>query len=72
MCGGLRLAHEVTGARAHYDRRKEAGDRHVAAQRNPFNRFMGMLFHSLQNGVTYDETRAFPNHSPAELSTEAA
>jgi hypothetical protein len=26
------------GARAHYDRRKAAGDRHVAAQRNLFNR----------------------------------
>ncbi|WP_323180641.1 IS110 family transposase [Streptomyces atratus] len=26
------------GARAHYDRRREAGDRHTAAQRNLFNR----------------------------------
>ncbi|MFF9722475.1 transposase, partial [Streptomyces gardneri] len=48
------------GARAHYDRRRAAGDRHVAAQRNLFNRFMGMLFHCLQNGHTYDETIAFP------------
>ncbi|MET7309326.1 IS110 family transposase [Streptomyces sp. NPDC005571] len=60
------------GARAHYDRRKEAGDRHVAAQRNLFNRFMGMLFHCLQTGVTYDETKAFPNQRSAELSNEAA
>ncbi|MBB4787257.1 hypothetical protein BJY27_008304 [Streptomyces rapamycinicus] len=37
------------GARAHYDRRRAVGDRHVAAQRNLFNRFMGMLFHCLQN-----------------------
>ena len=29
------------GARAHYDRRKTAGDRHVAAQRNLFNRLLG-------------------------------
>lgn len=36
------------GARAHYDRRKQAGDRHVAAQRNLFNRFVGMLFHCLR------------------------
>ncbi len=48
------------GARAHYDRRRAAGDRHVAAQRNLFNRFMGMLFHCLQNGHTYDEAVAFP------------
>ncbi|MET8536130.1 IS110 family transposase [Streptomyces sp. NPDC005065] len=60
------------GARAHYDRLKEAGDRHVAAQRNLFNRFMGMLFHRLQVGATYDETKAFPNQPPAEFSTEAA
>lgn len=60
------------GARAHYDRRKEAGDRHVAAQRNLFNRFMGMLFHCLQAGVTYDETKAFPRPPSAELSTAAA
>ncbi|WP_328624230.1 IS110 family transposase [Streptomyces sp. NBC_00353] len=48
------------GARAHYDRRKEAGDRHVAAQRNLFNRFMGMLFHCLQTGVTYDRNEGLP------------
>ncbi|WP_438302587.1 IS110 family transposase [Streptomyces sp. HUAS TT11] len=53
------------GARAHYDRRRAAGDRHVAAQRNLFNRFMGMLFHCLQNGHTYDEAAAFPQASAA-------
>lgn len=51
------------GARAHYDRRRAAGDRHVAAQRNLFNRFMGMLFHCLQNGHIYDEAIAFPRAS---------
>ena len=30
------------GARAHYDRRKAGGDRHIAAQRNLFNRMIGM------------------------------
>lgn len=60
------------GARAHYDRRREAGDRHVAAQRNLFNRFMGMLFHCLQNGQAYDEATAFPNQQPAEFSPESA
>ncbi|WP_406431430.1 IS110 family transposase [Streptomyces sp. NBC_01589] len=59
------------GARAHYDRRRAAGDRHVAAQRNLFNRFMGMLFYCLQNGHIYDETIAFPQPSP-ELVAAAA
>lgn len=35
------------GARAPYDRRRELGDRHSAAQRNLYNRFLGMLFHCL-------------------------
>lgn len=61
-----------SGARAHYDRRKEAGDRHVAAQRNLFNRFMGMLFHCLQHGEHYDEEKAFPNQPAADLPAEAA
>ncbi|WP_406408752.1 IS110 family transposase [Streptomyces sp. NBC_01643] len=59
------------GARAHYDRRREAGDRHVAAQRNLFNRFVGMLFHCLQNGHIYDEAIAFPQPAPG-LTTAAA
>lgn len=59
------------GARAHYDRRREGGDRHVAAQRNLFNRFMGMLFYCLQNGHIYDEAIAFPQPSP-ELAAAAA
>ncbi|MEU9191127.1 IS110 family transposase [Streptomyces sp. NPDC048484] len=59
------------GARAHYDRHREAGDRHVAAQRNLFNRFMGMLFHCLQHGHTYDEAIAFPQPAP-ELTAAAA
>ncbi|MFD4946826.1 transposase [Streptomyces sp. NPDC058409] len=39
------------GARAHYDRRREAGDRPVAAQRNLFNRFIG---HSLGDSGAAD------------------
>jgi transposase len=31
------------GARAHYDRRRDAGDRHAAAQRNLFGRLLGCL-----------------------------
>lgn len=47
------------GARAHYDRRKAAGDRHTAAQRNLFNRLLSCLHHCLQHRLTYDETMAF-------------
>ena len=35
------------GARARYDRRKDAGDRHAAAQRNLFGRLLGCLHHCL-------------------------
>jgi len=48
------------GARAHYDRRKNAGDRHAAAQRNLFGRLLGCLHHCLTTGCEYDETTAFP------------
>jgi len=51
------------GARAHYDRRKTAGDRHVAAQRNLFNRLLGCLHHCLHTRQTYDEATAFPTPS---------
>ncbi len=57
------------GARAHYDRRKQAGDRHIAAQRNLFNRMIGMLHHCLQVRQNYDETKAFPS---AELKIHNA
>ncbi len=48
------------GARAHYDRRKDAGDRHAAAQRNLFGRLLGCLHHCLITGQDYDEATAFP------------
>jgi transposase len=48
------------GARAHYDRRRDAGDRHAAAQRNLFGRLLGCLHHCLATGQHYDETTAFP------------
>jgi transposase len=48
------------GARAHYDRRKAAGDRHNAAQRNLFNRMIGILHHCLQTKTLYNEHNAFP------------
>jgi hypothetical protein len=48
------------GARDHYDRRRNAGDRHAAAQRNLFNRLLGCLHHCLTTGQHYDEATAFP------------
>jgi transposase len=48
------------GARAHYDRRKDTGDRHAAAQRNLFGRLLGCLWHCLTVGCQYDEAIAFP------------
>ncbi len=51
------------GARAHYDRRRQTGDRHSAAQRNLFNRLLGCLHHCLATGQHYDETTAFPTQA---------
>jgi transposase len=48
------------GARAHYDRRRDAGDRHAAAQRNLFGRLLGCLHTCLTTRQHYDETIAFP------------
>lgn len=59
------------GARAHYDRRRADGDRHVAAQRNLFNRMPGCLHHCLTKHTPYDENVAFPPH-PAPVLTVAA
>jgi transposase len=49
-----------TPTRRSYDRRRERNERHVAAQRNLYNRLLGMLYHCLQNGMPYDEAIAFP------------
>ncbi|MEY9934566.1 transposase [Catenulispora sp. GP43] len=48
------------GACAHYDRRREAGERHVAALRNLFNRLLGCLRRCLQHRIPYNEQAAFP------------
>ncbi len=52
------------GARAHYDRRRHAGDRHASAQRNLFNRLLGCLHHCLATGQYYNEHTAFPPPAP--------
>jgi transposase len=59
------------GARAHYDRRRQANERHTAAQRNLFNRMIGMLHHCLQTGQAYDEYKAF-QHPTATHQKAAA
>src|SRR5262249_9835415 len=59
------------GARAHYDRRKTAGDRHAAAQRNLFGRLLGCLHQSLATGQHYDEPPAFPNLAPPTRTVAA-
>ena len=56
------------GARAHYDRRKDAGDRHAAAQRNLFGRLLGCLHHCLTTGQHYDENIAPP--PPSNLARQ--
>jgi transposase len=58
------------GARAHYDRRKTAGDRHAAAQRNLFGRLLGCLHCCLATGQPYNEATAFP--TPDQTTHRAA
>lgn len=52
-----------SGARAHYDRRKAAGDTHNAALRNLANKLIGRLWWCLQHGQQWDETTAWPTPS---------
>lgn len=59
------------GARAHYDRRREAGDRHTAAQRHLFNRLLGCLHHCLTKRTVYDEGTAFPSSETPALRAAA-
>jgi transposase len=56
------------GARAHYDRRKDAGDRHSAAQRNLFNRLLGCLHHCLATSQHYNEATAFPSQATTKTA----
>jgi len=58
------------GARGHYDRRRDAGDRHAAAQRNLFGRLLGCLHHCLITGQHYNENIAFPEN-PKKLPQAA-
>jgi hypothetical protein len=62
------LAHSA-GARAHYDRRRAAGDSHSAASRHLANRGVGMLHHCLTTATTYDENQAFPPQRPPSATS---
>jgi transposase/transposase IS116/IS110/IS902 family protein len=53
------------GARAHYDRRKAAGDTHNAALRNLANKLLSKLWHCLQTNTPYHETSAWPTPETA-------
>lgn len=51
------------GARAHYDRRRAAGDRHNAALRNLANKLLGRLWWCLAHGLLWDDDAAWPPQS---------
>ena len=56
----------------HYDRRRAAGDRPVAAMRNLFNRFLGCLHHCLQTDQLFDPAKAFPSTATPRSAPAAA
>jgi transposase len=56
------------GARAHYDRRKAAGDSHNAALRNLANKLLGRLWWCLTNNQPWDDNAAWPT-TPGPTST---
>lgn len=49
-----------SGARAHYDRRRAAGDSHNAALRNLANKLLGRLGWCLANDLPWDDAAAWP------------
>jgi transposase len=53
------------GARAHYDRRRAAGDHHNAALRNVANKLIGRMWWCLDHHEQWDETAAWPHHETA-------
>jgi transposase len=58
------------GARAHYDARRAAGDRHNAALRNLANKLLGRLWWCLVNDLEWDDDAAWP--ASAKTGEEAA
>lgn len=60
------------GARAHYDRRRAAGDSHNAALRNLANKLLGRLWWCWQHNQPWDETAAWPDATPTAPADLAA
>jgi transposase len=58
------------GARAHYDRRRAAGDHHNAALRNLANKLLGRLWWCLKHGQLWDDQAAW--NIPTALPSAAA
>ncbi len=59
------------GAHAHYNRRRETGDRYYAALRHLFNRMIGQLHHCLTTRQKFDEAIAFTPPTKPQLATAA-
>jgi transposase len=59
------------GCRAHYDRRRAAGDTHNAALRNLANKLLGRLWWCLVNDLAWDEKAAWPSPDPAAVKIAA-
>jgi hypothetical protein len=53
-----------TVARAYYDQRRAAGDRHNAALRRLASKLLGQLHHGLNQRIHYDETLAWQQPAP--------
>ena len=59
------------GARAHYDRRRAAGDGHNAALRNLANKLLARLWWCLVNNRPWDETAAWPTATTSRTKAAA-
>ncbi|MEU4254487.1 transposase [Amycolatopsis sp. NPDC026612] len=55
----------------HHHRHRAPGDRHAAALRHLFNRFLGQLHHCLQTGQTHDPAKAFDPAFPTPTAAAA-
>jgi transposase len=58
-------------ARAHYQRRRDHGDRHSSALRHLFNRQLGQLWRCLQTDHVYNPERAFTREARSILEPAA-
>ncbi|MEU4196792.1 IS110 family transposase [Kribbella sp. NPDC026611] len=59
-------------ARAHYQRRRDNGDRHSSALHHLFNRQLGQLWHCLQSGQPYNPELAFTREASSTRAESVA